>query len=228
MSNAKVLIVEDDIALAGVMVKYLDKNGYDAGTVATGADLFKKADSETFDCLVIDLTLPDEDGIVLVRKMRARSQVPIIVMTGRQQIEDKMACFELGADDYVVKPVDPRELDMRIQAVIRRATGESGAGQRVKLGSLELDHARHTVINEYGDAVDLTPAEFSMLWVLATSDGKVLSREDLVDAISSGDGPLSFRAVDILVSRLRKKIDKGLIETVPLVGYKCAWETVRD
>lgn len=228
MSNAKVLIVEDDIALAGMMIKYLNKNGYDAGTVATGADLFKKADGETFDCLVIDLTLPDEDGIVLVRKMRARSQVPIIVMTGRQQIEDKVACFELGADDYVVKPVDPRELDMRIQAVIRRATGESGARQRVKLGPLELDHARHTVINQYGDAVDLTPAEFSMLWVLATSDGKVLSREDLVDAISSGDGPLSFRAVDILVSRLRKKIDKGLIETVPLVGYKCAWETVRD
>ena len=228
MSNGKVLIVEDDTALASVMVKYLNKNGYDAGTVTTGADLFKRADSETFDCLVIDLTLPDEDGIVLVRKMRARSQVPIIIMTGRQQIEDKMACFELGADDYVVKPVDPRELNMRIQAVTRRAVGESGSGQRLKLGPLELDHARHTVVNEYGDAVDLTPAEFSMLWVLATSDGKVLSREYLVDAISSGEGPLSFRAVDILVSRLRKKIDKGLIETIPLVGYKCAWEIVRD
>jgi len=224
LSIGKILIVEDDISLAGVLTAYLNKHDYQADTVPDAAGLMKKVDCETFDCLIIDLTLPDEDGIVLVRKMRARSQVPIIVMTGRQQIEDKMACFELGADDYVVKPVDPRELDMRLQAVMRRADGNGASGERIKLGHLTLDHARHTVVGEDGQAVDLTPAEFTLLWVLAGSDGKVLSRDDLVDAISSGEGPLSFRAVDILISRLRKKIDKCLIETVPLAGYKCAWD----
>jgi len=133
------------------------------------------------------------------------------------------ACFELGADDYVVKPVDPRELDMRLQAVMRRSDSGTASGEKLKLGHITLDHSRRTAVGDDGQGVDLTPAEFSMIWVLASSDGKVQSREDLVDAISSGEGPLSFRAVDILISRLRKKIAKDAIETVPHIGYKCAW-----
>lgn len=223
MRKSKILIVEDDVALVRVMTTYLNEHGYEAASAGTGSELFKLADTTTHDALVIDLTLPDEDGIVLVRKMRARSQVPIIVMTGRNQIEDKMACFELGADDYVVKPVDPRELDIRLQAVMRRSETAGGAGDVLKIGHITLDHDRRTAVMDDGQTINLTPAEFSMIWVLASADGKVQSREDLVDAISTGDGPLSFRAVDILISRLRKKIAKDAIETVPHVGYKCVW-----
>jgi len=227
VSKGRVLIVEDDISLARMLSAYLKKHAFDPETVSTGADLFKKVDAETFDALIIDLTLPDEDGIVLVRKMRARSQVPIIVLTGRNQIEDKMACFDLGADYYIVKPVDPRELEMRLQAVMRRSEGQGSAPDQLQFGSVMLDHSRRTATEADGEVVELTPAEFSMVWVIANAEGKVLSREDLVDAIATGEGPLSFRAVDIIISRLRKKLDKAAIETVPTVGYKGGWEVSR-
>jgi len=219
-------MVEDDPEFAQFVVTYLGKNGYAVTSVGTAVELFKTIDTDHFDCLVVDLTLPDEDGIVITRKVRARSAVPIVVLTGREGVDDKLACFDVGADDYVTKPVDPRELIARIQAVLRRAQDVSGPSRddMLVMGSVTLDRLRRVATREDGSEVDFTPAEFTLVWVLAQADGKVQSRDDLVDAVSTGDGPMNVRAVDILVSRVRKKLgDKASLLTVPHVGYKCGW-----
>lgn len=224
----RILIVEDDLEFARFVTVYLAKQGFEAETVATGAELFEKLETRSYDCMIIDLTLPDEDGIVLVRKLRARSEVPILVLTGRVGIDDKLVCFEVGADDYVTKPVDPRELVVRLRAVMRRYDGPGSPRSGVlNLGRIALDLTRREANREDGSAVDLTPAEFSLLWVLANADGRVSGREELIDAISSGEGPLSTRSIDILVSRVRKKLDKDVILTVPTLGYRCGWPVSR-
>ena len=226
MTDINVLMVEDDPEFAEFVGRYLGKNGYDVTSVATGAELFKVIDTKSFDCMVVDLTLPDEDGIVLVRKVRARSDIPIVVLTGREGVDDKLACFDVGADDYVNKPVDPRELIARIQAVLRRAQVEKGPSRddMLVMGGVTLDRLRRVATREDGAEIDFTPAEFTLVWVLAHADGKVQSRDDLVDAVSTGEGPINFRAVDILVSRVRKKLgDKASVLTVPHVGYKAGW-----
>ncbi len=225
MSSERILVVEDNAMFSRMINADLSNEGYDVSIVKTGEEFLNLADREAYDLLIIDLTLPDEDGIVLVRKILARSNVPIIILTGREGIDDKVACFELGADDYVTKPVDSRELLMRVRAAIRRGDGVQEARQLLKFGPINLDHSRRVAAREDGTEIDLTPAEFSLIWVLAEADGRVLTREDLVDAISSGDGPLSFRAIDILISRVRKKLDKEAIQTVPTVGYKSSWPT---
>lgn len=229
MSDAKILIVEDDLSLARVLTGYLNQNGFRASSAGSAAEMFRIIDAETFDCMVMDLGLPDEDGIVLVRKLRARSEIlPIIVLTGREGMDNKVASFELGADDYINKPVDPQELALRIRAILRRQERSDTSPRNVlNLDALVLDHDRREAFRKDGTLIDLTPAEFSLFWVLANADGNVLSRETLVDAISTGDGPLSFRAVDILISRLRKKIDKDAIRTIPKSGYCCGWNVSR-
>lgn len=224
MSSEKILVVEDNPLFSDMISANLSKNGYEVTVAETAAEFFAKVDEKSFDCLIMDLTLPDEDGIVLVRKMRARSSVPIIVLSGREGIDDKVACFELGADDYVTKPVDAKELLMRVRAAIRRGVGAEGAKRQLQFGEVKLDQDKHSAFDKNGDEIELTPAEFSLIWILAEAGGKVFSRDDLIDAISPGDGPLSLRAIDILVSRLRKKLDKDAILTVPTVGYKSGWE----
>lgn len=224
MQHHSILLIEDDIEFAQFVVSILTKEGFEAVTVPTGADMFKEIDSRNFDCYVVDLTLPDEDGIVLIRKLRARSSAPIVVLSGRTGIEDKLASFDLGAEDYITKPVDPRELVLRLNTILKRF-GDAGAGDQDVLycGGYVLDHNRHQAHDRHGQAVAFTPSEFSLIWVLAQANGKVLSRETLIDALSAVEGPSSDRAIDNLVSRVRKKLDKEAIETVSGAGYKCGW-----
>lgn len=225
MGEHRILLVEDDIGFARFMTSYLDKEGFAVEHAENAADMFKMVDGgSSYVCFVVDLGLPDEDGIVLVRKLRARLNTPIIVLTGREQIEDKLACFEVGADDYVTKPVDPREMVMRLRAVMSRSGASSASGPDIIwLGDYTLDRTKHEIRNNAGDVLEFTPAEFALIWVIAQADGEVLSRDTLVDAVSSGDGPASFRAVDILVSRVRKKLAKDAIKTVSGAGYKSGW-----
>ncbi|MBF0195152.1 MAG: response regulator transcription factor [Magnetococcales bacterium] len=224
MSNHnRILLVEDDKQFTKIVVGFLSKNGYKVDTAGTASEMFKKVDKNSYSCLIIDLTLPDEDGIVITRKLRVRSQVGILVLTGREEMEDRLACFNVGADDFITKPVDPRELLVRVQAVIRRTSNPKQNIDTLHLGPVFLDHTRHEAVHENGSAVGFTPAEFTLLWTLANADGKLFTRAALVDAISTGDGPISYRAIDILVSRIRKKLDKGVIVTVPNKGYKCGW-----
>lgn len=224
IGREKVLLIEDDPQFAHQFATFLASQGYDVDVVPTAAEMFQKLEGSTYDCLIVDLTLPDEDGIVLVRKLRARAVGPLLVLTAREGIDDVLAAFEAGADDYVTKGVDPREIAMRIKALRGRSTAWDVAGTgKFNLGPFVLDHERREVLRKNGSSIDLTPAEFSLLRVLAQADGKVLSRDDLVDAVSNGDGPASTRAVDILVSRIRRKLQRDAILTVPRIGYRCGW-----
>lgn len=223
-----VLLIEDDLSFARTMTGYLVDQGFDAVSVGDSAEMFKAIDVRGFDCYIVDLTLPDEDGIVLIRKLRSRSNAPIIVLTGREGIEDKSASFELGADDYITKPVDPRELVLRLNSNLKRVAEAGSASDDVlHIGSFVVDRARHEAFGTDGTAIKFTQAEIHLIWVLAEADGKVLSRETLVDAVFSGEGPETFRAVDVAVSRLRKKLGKDAIVTVHNQGYKCGLSVAR-
>ncbi|MBT3533457.1 MAG: response regulator [Rhodospirillaceae bacterium] len=224
LQSDSVLLIEDDILLARSLTAYLTKHGFDAVTVETGADMFKEIDKRSFDCFVVDLTLPDEDGIVLIRRLRARTDAPIIVQTGREDLDDKLAAFELGVDEYVTKPVDPRELTIRLKSIIKRAGEGKGVNAEVlRNGDITLDLNSHEALAPDGSVIRLTSAEFAMIWALAQANGKILSRETLVDAVATGDGPESFRAVDSLANRVRKKLGKDAILSEYGAGYKCGW-----
>ncbi|MBT4490762.1 MAG: response regulator [Rhodospirillaceae bacterium] len=217
-----VLIVEDDILLARSLTSYMTKQGFDAMWVETGAAMFKEIDKRSFDCYVVDLTLPDEDGIVLLRKLRVRTDTPIIVQTGRDNLDDKLAAFELGADDYVTKPVDPRELTMRLKSVLKRTEDiNQGKDDILHVGDFVIDRSRHEVRGGDGSSVDFTQLEFQMLWALSNAEGLVVSRDTLVDTVYSGDGPATLRAINIVMSRLRKKLGKQAVVSVRGKGYKC-------
>ena len=221
MTDNRILIVEDDMWYARFLEGTLSKEGFEVTVIPSGETLFGTLETSDFDAVVLDLGLPDEDGIVLARKLRARSRVPIVVVTGREALDDKLASFDVGADDYVTKPAEPKELAARLRAVIGRAeAARGGGGETYKIGAYTLDPARRDVRDESGEPVNLTPAEVSMLLAFCLAEGKVLSRDDLIDGISTGEGPLSDRAVDILVSRVRKKLGKSVIETVTGSGYR--------
>jgi len=223
-----ILLVEDDVMLARSISSYLNKHGFEATSAETGANMFKQIETRNFDGFVVDLTLPDEDGIVLIRKLRARTDAPIIVQTGRENLDDKLAAFELGADDYITKPVDPRELAIRLKSVLKRSAEAGGKSADIlQLGEFMLDKGRHQAIAPDGSEIKFRSAEFELIWALAQAEGKILSRDTLVDAIATGDGPESFRAIDVYISRVRKKFGKGVILTVPKSGYKCGWDVSR-
>ncbi|MBT6590840.1 MAG: response regulator, partial [Rhodospirillaceae bacterium] len=222
-----VLLIEDDISLARTLTAYLGKQGIDAVSVASGAEMFRQIESRNFASFIVDLTLPDEDGIVLIRKLRARTDAPIIVQTGRADLDDKLAAFELGANDYITKPIDPRELAIRLKSTLTRFAEAKGISADIlRLGEFTLDQRRHLALDPEGAEIQFTSSEFALIWALAHAEGRILPRDVLVDAIATGDGPESFRAVDTLVSRVRKKLGKGVILTVPKSGYKCGWPVV--
>lgn len=221
VSKERILVVEDDIWQSNFLRQTLAVEGFDVSVLPSGEEFFQTVEAHDFDAVVLDLGLPDEDGIVLARKLRARSKLPIVVVTAREELEDKLASFDVGADDYLTKPVEPKELAARLRAVIRRATeADDGQGSLHQLGEHKLDIERREVIATDGTVFDLTPAEFALTVALHHAQGKAVTRDEIVDAVSSGDGPLNFRAVDILVSRVRKKLGKGLIETVTGTGYR--------
>jgi DNA-binding response OmpR family regulator/HPt (histidine-containing phosphotransfer) domain-containing protein len=223
-----VLLIEDDISLARTLTTYLNKQGLDVVSAASGVEMFREIEGRGFDCYVVDLTLPDEDGIVLIRKLRARTDAPIIVQTGREDIDDKLAAFELGADEYITKPVDPRELAVRIKSLLARTAEALGKPEDIiQVGDFTLDQTRHEAIGPDGVEIELTAYEFALIRVLALADGKILSRDLLVDAVSTDEGPESFRAVDTMVSKVRKKLGKDAIISVRGSGYRCGW-TVTD
>jgi len=228
MQRHNILIIEDDSDYAGTVSAHLKTQGFDVTVVGTAADMFHEVEALQFDCYLIDLTLPDEDGIVLIRKLRARSSAPIIVLSGRKSIDDKLAAFGLGAEDYIIKPVEMRELVIRLNAILKRFD-EAGAttDEVLYVGDFVLDFSRHAAHGVDGQAVDLTPHEFSLVWVLAQAEGKVLTRETLIDAVTTNEGPATSRAIDNLVSRVRNKFEKDVIQTVTNAGYKCGWSVAR-
>ena len=224
-----VLLVEDDLRLATLTREYLEGHGVAVVHVSDGRRGQEEALSGRYDAVLLDLMLPGRDGLEVCKEVRARSDVPIVVLTARGEEADRVMGLELGADDYLAKPYSPRELLARIRAVVRRARGRAGpATDAVKVGGLLVDPAARRVVLD-GREIALTGYEFALLLALARRAGRVLAREQLME-LAKGSAEEAFdRSVDVHVSRLRQKLGDDpkrprLIKTVRGAGYVLAGE----
>ena len=227
--NRHALIVEDEEFVLALMGAYLRDAGFKISLATNGREMLALFDKEKVDLVLLDLGLPDEDGLVLTRQIRARSSVPIIVLTGRTGQDDRLAALELGADDYLTKPCDPKEILLRVQNLLDRAGGgpkQPGTSEEIiRFDKWALDLASHMVIGPNGEDVTLTPAEFNLLTCFVRAPNRVLTRDHLLDAVSRYDDSPNDRMIDVLVSRLRKKIEDdprkpAFIVTIRGCGYK--------
>lgn len=219
--NTKILIVEDEPGIASFIAMYLEKEGYSVTAAANGEDGVALAAEGIPDLVLLDIMLPDIDGFEVCRRLRQNADVPIIMLTARDDSTDKVVGLELGADDYITKPFDPRELVARVKAVLRRSEGGGGpAPETLVAGELRLDTARHEV--EAGGApVKLTAKEFELLYYLMLNQGLALSRQQLLEHVWGYDFFGGTRTVDVHVNQLRKKLGDALeLETVRGIGYK--------
>jgi two-component system torCAD operon response regulator TorR len=224
----RLLVVEDDPAILALFVAYLEKDGYQVAGAATAASAEAMVKKQEFDLILLDLGLPDEDGLVVARRIRASSTTPLVFVTQRASDADKVAGLELGADDYVTKPFNPRELSARVRNILARADrsgSRQGPEDLVRFGEWVLDLGRYTLRDGRGNSVPLTRAEFDVLKALLLASGRAVTREMLLDAIRPKNPEGSDRAIDVLVSRLRRKLESGdgrptVIVTVLGVGYR--------
>ncbi len=223
------LLVEDDARLAALTREYLGGHGVAVAVVSDGKRGLTEAQRGGWDVVLLDLMLPGLPGLEVCRELRARSDVPIIVLTARGEEADRVMGLELGADDYLAKPFSPRELLARIRAVTRRAKGRAGPVLKpVEVGPLRIDPSARSVTLS-GRSVDLTAYEFALLHALAERAGRVLSREQLMEFARGSAEDAFDRSVDVHVSRLRQKLGDDprrprLIKTVRGAGYVLSGE----
>jgi DNA-binding response OmpR family regulator len=213
----RILVVEDEDAIAEPLVAGLRREGFDVTRAATAAAALA---SDTGDIVLLDLRLPDGDGFDVCRRLRDRSDVPIIVVTARGEESDRVVGLELGADDYVVKPFGLRELIARIRAVTRRSTGARGRAGVLRVGTLVVDErARRARFDDR--ELELTPKEFELLAALARDPGAALTRRRLLEEVWNTSWYGSAKTIDVHIAALRRKLgDPGLIETVRGVGFR--------
>jgi DNA-binding response OmpR family regulator len=220
------LLIDDDARLATLVTEYLGKHGIDVTVVADAKRGLASLRSGRFDVVLLDIMLPGVDGFETCRRIRATPELaalPILMLTARGDDVDKVVGLELGADDYLAKPFNPRELLARIRAVLRRTAPGAAGRSRVRTGALEIDFdAREVVVDR--KRVELTHYEFELLAVLARAAGRVLSREQVLDALKGQDYEAFDRSIDVHVSKLRAKIERDpkaprYIKTVRGVGY---------
>ena len=232
MSVSNVLLVEDDQLTQSLLKSYLEKESFKVSVASNGQEMSKLLERRDFALLILDLGLPDEDGLVLIRQVRMVSDIPIVVITSRSQQDVRNLALELGADDYLTKPFDPMELVLRIQNIIKRTQGNVPA-EKLSIDWLPigkgwtLDLNSHVLKNDDGNSANLTGAEFDILVALARSPNKVLSRNQLLDATARFGNEPNDRTVDVLIGRLRRKLDNGdkgssSIQTVTGYGYMLA------
>ena len=225
MIKRKILVVDDDRKIVDLVRLYLERDGYRVLVAYDGLEALQLARQKRPDLIVLDLLLPEVDGLDVCRILQAESQVPIIMLTARTIEEDKLVGLELGADDYVTKPFSPRELVARVRAVLRRVGQDAPQGPaEMRFADLVIDRHRHQV-RVRGEAVSLTPTEFKLLEVLAGEPGRAFSRLELLDRVFGYDFEGFERTVDVHVKNLRKKIEQDprqptYIETIYGVGYK--------
>lgn len=228
----KILIVEDDDRLASLSKDYLESNGMEVGVVGDGTVAIEKIVREQPDLVVLDCMLPGADGLQVCREVRSDFDKPILMLTARTDDVDQVLGLEMGADDYVAKPVKPRILLARIRALLRRSEQVSGGSaeveevavsSRLDFGDLVIDDSNREVTLQ-GEAVDLTSAEFDLLWLLASNAGKILSREEIFERLRGIEYDGQDRSIDVRVSRIRPKVgddpmNPRRIKTVRSKGY---------
>jgi DNA-binding response OmpR family regulator len=225
MADARILVVDDDKKIVELVTLYLKKDGYHVLAAYDGRQAIELARHKQPDLIVLDLMLPQVDGTDVCRILRAESQVPIIMLTGRSTDDDKLQGLDLGADDYMTKPFNPRELLARIRAVLRRTAGKQEPSlSEIRFGEMVVDFVRHQVWAS-GQVVNLTPTEFRLLEVLVREPGRAFSRLELLEQAFGYDYEGLERTVDVHIMNLRKKIEPEpgrprYVVTVPGLGYR--------
>src|SRR5579859_6017532 len=224
----RILVIDDDVELCGLVSEYLRAEGFAIECVHDGESGLKRANAGEYLLVVLDVMLPGINGFEVLRRIRATSRLPVLLLTARGEDVDRIVGLEIGADDYLPKPFNPRELVARIRAVLRRTradgSGAAAAPDMVSVGDVELDPATRTVRLE-GKPVDLTSVEFNLLEVLLREAGRVVPRERLVNAVLSRKFSPFDRSIDMHVSKVRKKLGDSdtdgdeHIKTVRGVGY---------
>jgi DNA-binding response OmpR family regulator len=219
-----ILVVEDESSIASFVSLYLKNAGYGVRTAATGGDALTQAAAQEPALIVLDLMLPDIDGIEVCKRIRQRSDVPILMLTARDEDVDKIIGLEVGADDYLTKPFNPRELVARVKSILRRATPERRERETEVIvhGDLRIDAGRREV-HVVDEEIQLAPKEFDLLWELLDHRGLVLTRDQLLERVWGYTFAGDTRTVDVHVRQLRRKLgDASPIVTVWGVGYKVA------
>jgi DNA-binding response OmpR family regulator len=219
-----VLVVEDEASIASFISLYLKNAGYRVKAVSSGGDALAQVELEQPALIVLDLMLPDMDGIDVCRRIRQRKDIPILMLTARDEDVDKIIGLEVGADDYMTKPFNPRELVARVKSILRRSTPARRASEsaRIQHGDLRVDSGRREA--HVGDEeIQLAPKEFDLLWELLDHRGLVLTRDQLLERVWGYTFAGDTRTVDVHVRQLRRKLgDASPIVTVWGVGYKVA------
>jgi DNA-binding response OmpR family regulator len=205
----RLLLIDDDARLAAMVTDYLKPSGFEVETASTLSVGRKALSEKTFDALILDLMLPDGDGLDLCRELRASPRtrhLPLLMLTARGEPLDRIVGLELGADDYLGKPFEPRELLARVKALLRRAAPQAGPDEVLRFGRLEVDLGAR-VARLDGHPVDLTGHQFDLLVVLAQSPGRVLSRDQIMDALKGHPLEAFDRSIDVHISRIRAAIE---------------------
>lgn len=230
-----ILVVDDDPRIRQMLTRYLEEEGFQVRTAENGASMRAQMAAFAVDVVLLDLVMPGEDGLSLARELRARSDVGIIMLTGRGDIVDRVAGLEVGADDYVTKPFHLREVLARIRTILRRthprpAAGAAGApepagrGEVVSFDGWKLNLGKRELLSPEGQAVHLTTGEFDLLVAFVKNPNQVLNRDRLMDLVKGHEWSAFDRSIDTQVSRLRKKVERDpanpvLIKSVRSIGY---------
>lgn len=214
----KVLIIDDDAELAALLTEFLHGEGFEVECAYEGLRGLELSLQAAHDLIVLDLMLPGLNGFDLLRQLRAKSRVPVVVLTARGEDEDRIVGLDLGADDYLAKPFNPRELVARIRAILRRVTPSKG---RVEVNGVSLDPGTREVYRDQR-RVDITTLEFDILEMLMRSAGRVVSRDTLMESLYNRKATPFDRSIDMHVSHLRRKLEIGrpLIKTIRGTGYQ--------
>lgn len=222
------MLVDDDAALLEVTSIVLASEGYRVITADDGIEALQVVGRDKLDLVVLDIMLPRMSGFEVLKKIREQSDVPVILLTAKSQSVDKVVGLELGADDYITKPFDTKEVLARIKAIMRRFGRQEGKSRNgtLRLGPLELDPEGYTVTRD-GELLDLTPTEFKILALLLRRPGQAFTRGQISESVSTSQHYLASRYIDVHISRLRGKIERDpskpeMIQTVPSVGYRAA------
>jgi OmpR family response regulator RpaB len=220
----RILLIDDDAHLGAPLARYVQRFDLELEQALTPSDGLERLRRGGFDAAILDVMLPEMDGFALCRAIRQRSDIPLVMLTARGEVTDRIVGLELGADDYLPKPFEPRELVARLQTVLRRRTAAARAPhvETLAFEGLRIDPARREVLRE-GVPVALTGTEFELLHLLARHAGQVLGRDDILNQLRGHEAELLTRAVDIVVSRLRRKLEPlDAIRTLRNVGYTLA------
>lgn len=218
----RILVIDDDVELAGLLKEFLQREGFDTEFRHDGHKGLERALEGQHDLVILDVMMPGLDGFDVLRRLRQKSRVPVIMLTARGEDVDRIVGLEIGADDYLPKPFNPRELAARIRAILRRTEQPRPPSARIELNGVSLDPGSREVLLD-GKPVEITTLEFDILEQLMRAAGRVLSRDALMEALYSRKATPYDRSMDMHISHLRRKLEAGgrrLIKTVRGVGYQ--------